>query len=945
MSSTPDFKSLTREELEALLAKQQELLTQKDELLKQKEAEAAAEKLQFHKKLSTVKEKLAAANSDNQKLKVSSSNLATIYENLLVYIKENRLNSMTLFRDECLPSIYEYHKLDEFLINMAFSLIDSVRQLHYHQEHSLNLGSSEKNKGELPPTDNDRNLETLGQEENAREAEIRESDEQQFEYDSESAEDTQVKIYAPANYPDAVSANRELYRYLHDPDEHEVQDKLKNAIAALKDLHDPSYNNEGVVKRRPERHYVSANSSNEVAGILSYGNRKSVYMYCHKCGKVTEFILNSRADRVNTLYTLTNGNRDVKNTLAPVYTACCPECGTTTQLNPAAVPDLHFIEDLESLKGEGKLCLNTESAKQQAKTGAQTEQVSNLQTNGSEPDRTASQSHRGTVFSAEQNSCETAHSCLRDEQKTIRYREDDAERQKDRRRLYRTIKSNQNNLTMPCGNYNFIDGTDVIDPWSFNAKAYAMTPAFVKSRLSVGLLSVMGATFCQMGVAKNKIKTVFDGAGLPISRDQLTGGINCFARAFLHRVADKIKTDILNTSETCLMDESHLLVIETANKKKPQGKSRKSEIWVLNSDWTADINASYFHISPTRAGSTAVEILKNISKTGRKYLLVDGYSGYDAAVRKLNKEYGTNIVLARCHTHCRRPLHKFLKDSGLIKVYNQYLLPKNSAFTDFCNNLNKYRASRKARQLTERESDLLTIYYLINSLFVVDSAVAVKHNYQTTSEEFKQELMLQRQQRSVRILDALFDAIKIFIAKNPIVMKASINAKGQICYTPNKIFAESSALLYLIRYEQDLRRFIESPSIELTQSSCERAIKDIISVRRNSQKLQSEDGAAALADFMTISHTCALNHVSVQQYLLWLVANIKHRLYQMKLNGHEDPTFFSMPKKAALLVDDRKIRLGIYDPRNKMCYDKIDVTGLTPYEYKRFLESGIKQSA
>ena len=225
---------------------------------------------------------------------------------------------------------------------------------------------------------------------------------------------------------------------------------------------------------------------------------------------------------------------------------------------------------------------------------------------------------------------------------------------------------------------------------------------------------------------------------------------------------------------------------------------------------------------------------------------------------------------------------------------------------------------------------------------MVDSAVAVRHGYDTASEEFSQDLMKERNNRSAIILDALFDAVRIFIARNPLVMKASVNEQGQICYTPNRIFPESTALLYLIRYEKDLKRFIESPSVELSQSSCERAIKEVISVRRNAQKLQSIDGANALADFMSIAHTCALNHVSVQQYILWLTANIKHQLYQMKLAGHDDPTFFTMPKKAELFENGEKKTIGIYDPKNIMCYDKVDVTGLTPYAYKKYLAMAIK---
>lgn len=987
-SATPDLAAMSREELEKLLKKQQELIEEQKQTIKEREDAAAKDKIKFHKKITKIKTDLAAEKSQNKKLNEANSNLTVIYENLIVYIRENRLNSIKIFRDENIPSKHEYARLNDFLTSIASSLIYTVMALHEAQQTALNLGKSEKNKGEEASVTDDIELEKYGKEENAREAEIREGLEQEdIVYDSDedstpppadtspdnsnsiTSEDTEgkVKIYAPDKYAKALADNDSLYRCLHTPDEKDILDKLKNGTEALQSLHDSDYQNEGVVKRRPETHYVSATDSNEVAGILTYGQKKSVYIYCPKCGKVEEFTINSKADRVNTLYTLTNGNRDVKNTLVPVYTVCCTECGYSTQLNPAASQDLTVVEDVDSIKGEGKLFLTEGTSVPYDRNGkeqssdtqtAGKEHSSGTQTTGKETNDSAYMSHSDTSASVQADGIEhTSDTQTAGKEhasgkqaagKEIQnYRADDALRQKERRKIYREIKNNANNISMSCGNYNLIPDTDIIDPWSFsaNANAYAMTPAFVKSKLSVGLLTVMGATFCQLGVAKNKIKTVFDGAGLPIGRDQLTGGINCFARAFLHKIAEKIKKDILNTSETFLMDESVLLVMETAKKKKSQGSSRKSEIWVMNSGWTSDINASYFYVSPTRAGQTAIELLKDVESHEKKYLVADGYSGYDTAVRKLNKDYGKNIVLARCHTHCRRPLHKYLNEAGLLKIYNKYLLPKGAKFTDFYDNLKKYRARKNVRTITERETGLLIIYYLINALFVVDSAVAVKHGYNTTSKEFMDDLHKERQNRSAKILDALFDAIKIFIAKNPLVMKASVNNKGQICYTPNKIFTESKALLYFIRYEQDLRRFIESPTIELTQSSCERSIKDLISVRRNSQKLQSEDGAAALADFMTIAHTCALNHVSVQQYILWVVANIKHQLYEMKLAGHEDPTFFCMPRRQEMFDENKEmIKIGIYDKRNVTCYDKVNVTGLTPYEYKKFLDEGVQRS-
>ena len=38
------------------------------------------------------------------------------------------------------------------------------------------------------------------------------------------------------------------------------------------------------------------------------------------------------------------------------------------------------------------------------------------------------------------------------------------------------------------------------------------------------------------------------------------------------------------------------------------------------------------------------------------------------------------------------------------------------------------------------------------------------------------------------------------------------------------------------------------------------------------------------------------------------------------------------------LVETRRT-LGIYDPENKTGYDKVDVSGLAPYDYRKYLDS------
>ena len=98
-----------------------------------------------------------------------------IYENLIVYIKENRLNSIKIFMDENLPSKYEYSRLNDFLTSMASSLISTVMSLHEAQKTALSLGKSEKNRGEEPPSADDIELTAYGKAENDSETEIKES--------------------------------------------------------------------------------------------------------------------------------------------------------------------------------------------------------------------------------------------------------------------------------------------------------------------------------------------------------------------------------------------------------------------------------------------------------------------------------------------------------------------------------------------------------------------------------------------------------------------------------------------------------------------------------------------------------------------------------------------------------------------------------------------------
>ena len=224
-------------------------------------------------------------------------------------------------------------------------------------------------------------------------------------------------------------------------------------------------------------------------------------------------------------------------------------------------------------------------------------------------------------------------------------------------------------------------------------------------------------------------------------------------------------------------------------------------------------------------------------------------------------------------------------------------------------------------------------------MFVIDSAVVRKHKFICNTEEFKAELLKERQEKSAKIIDAIFDSIRMFIAANPKIMDCHQTKNGDFKFTQNKLYPESRALIYLLKFEKDLRRFIESADIELTSNAAERSLKLGICSRNSFMFIHSEDGAHAFADYQTIINTCIQNRVPVQHYLVWLVANMKWRMNKMISEGHDNPTFFTMPGKNKLLSNDTI--LPMYHKDNHIGYDKVDVSGLTPYDYRKYLEKSL----
>ena len=56
------------------------------------------------------------------------------------------------------------------------------------------------------------------------------------------------------------------------------------------------------------------------------------------------------------------------------------------------------------------------------------------------------------------------------------------------------------------------------------------------------------------------------------------------------------------------------------------------------------------------------------------------------------------------------------------------------------------------------------------------------------------------------------------------------------------------------------------------------------------------------------------------------------------MEGHNNPTYFTMPEKQKKEGGDT---LSMYDKEKRYGHDKVDVSGLTPYDYRKYLEKSL----
>lgn len=502
------------------------------------------------------------------------------------------------------------------------------------------------------------------------------------------------------------------------------------------------------------------------------------------------------------------------------------------------------------------------------------------------------------------------------------------------------------------------DGSKVINPCTFDAEAYAKMPVFIKCSVTVGLMVQMITMLTELSLPKSRVHRFFTDLGLQIEKQQVINWLIGFSRAFMRPAALKIKSDVLSLSSGVLMDETTLKVamaaeaierlapglLEKNKGQTPMDGMRLCQIWTVNTSWTSEIQASFCMLSPTRNHTVPVNLLKDCNRNQVRFLTTDGYAGYQTALKVLEKEYGITIKHTPCMTHLRRPLHQFLEDTTLLDIYNMELLPAGCDFyTDFTKNLKRLKKNGLPpaygnRKLTELDCALLTVYYLINMLYAIDTSVVVHYGYNCQSKEFQKALKTAREQCSALVIDAIYDIIYNMLNDFPELVEV-YKREDKIAFRAKDSRREGKFIVSMLKVEPEIRLFIEHPEIELSQSVCERALRTAVLARKSFYVLRSEDGAQAFCDNQTVFGTCRKQKLSLLYYVGWLIANMKMRMRDLENAGKGDASIYMLPHKAELLGSDgKKETLGIYHPENRTMFDKVDMNWLMPYDMAKLIK-------
>lgn len=347
-------------------------------------------------------------------------------------------------------------------------------------------------------------------------------------------------------------------------------------------------------------------------------------------------------------------------------------------------------------------------------------------------------------------------------------------------------------------------------------------------RNSKASASVVTSTFYDkgaLGIPLYRQEKQYESLGVPISRQTMSNWYIHYGRTVFVPIQRCMMRKLDADCQVRQCDETTWKVVIWPEEKDGKGNDIKKKngsrgyVWVhTTGEFTKGPRVVVYQFDRSRGTE---HLRRNVRKGLRDlvYMICDAYSAYKA----LEREGGGTVILCGCWMHCRR---KMAKAVDVLKPWMDKAMSENDIM------------------------DMPEVMGLVlaSDIFCADTplkSLSAKERHR------------RRQTEVSPLVDRFFEFVH---GVDPEDKRHSDKFR--------------EAVSYAINNETELRRFLENGNIPMDNGLCERKIKTIALVRKNSLFSFSMTGAEVNAAVCTAIETARANGADVYTYLRYLITEI-----------------------------------------------------------------------
>ena len=341
-----------------------------------------------------------------------------------------------------------------------------------------------------------------------------------------------------------------------------------------------------------------------------------------------------------------------------------------------------------------------------------------------------------------------------------------------------------------------------------NIEALPFNPKFLdNSFFSESLMGSMATKFYDMGLPLYRIERDYNSRGVPMLRQTMDNWLRNFANEIGFRIWRQLKKELLKCPVEQIDETTWRVVVwPKDNNGEPEKKNGSlGWVWVHNtSELIKGHKIVFYEFTASRGANHLRRYLLNLAR----YIVSDAYGVY----LTIEEEANGRIKAAFCWMHLRRR---------------------------FANAL--LAMEKKLKDMTEeqiKEDSAAKGLMLSNAIFEADTSLKAL----SAEERFDARLEVVKPR-----VDAFFEFVHSLDVKE---------IKGYL----------KDAVEYALRYEEHLKVFLENGNIPIDNGECERRVKPVAILRKNSMFSYCKDGAEANMIMFSLLETAKANGADPYRY-------------------------------------------------------------------------------